>query len=78
MDIYLKPHQNHISLKDANSRSTISGTGSGRISSGNVEIIVNSGFFTIKVFKFGTGTFIHEDGEIKYHEIEDAENTKEE
>ena len=69
---------NRFSLKHGNGSSTISGSGNGRISSGDVEITVNNRFFTIKVFKIGTGTFIHEDGEIKYHEIEDAENTKEE
>ncbi|MCG9128743.1 WD40 repeat domain-containing protein [Candidatus Poribacteria bacterium] len=68
---------NRFSLKHGNGQSTISVSGSGRLSSGDVEIIVNNRFFTIKVFKIGTGTFIHEDGEIKYFEIEDTENTNE-
>ena len=69
---------NRFSLKHGNGQSTIGGSGSGRLSSGDVEIIVNNHFFTIKVFKFGTGTFTYEDGEIKYFEIEDTENTNEE
>ncbi len=69
---------NRFSLKHAESSSTISGLGGGRLSSGDVDIVVNNPFFTIKVFKIGTGTFIHENGEIKYHEIEEVENTKEE
>ncbi len=70
--------ENRFSLKHGNGRSTISGSGGGRLSSGDLEIIVNNDFFTIKVYQIGTGTFRHEDGEIKYHEIDDAENTKEE
>ena len=62
---------NRFSLKHGNGQSTIGGSGSGRLSSGDVEIIVSRDFFTIKIFKVGTGTFIHEDGEIKYFEIED-------
>ncbi|MCG9128744.1 WD40 repeat domain-containing protein [Candidatus Poribacteria bacterium] len=67
-----------FSLKHGNGQSTIRGSGSGRLASGDVEIVVNNHFFTIKVFKFGTGTFTYEDGEIKYFEIEDTENTNEE
>ena len=69
---------NRFSLKHGNGRSTVSGSGGGRISNDDLEIRVNNDFFTIKVYQIGTGTFIHEDGEIKYYEIEDVKNTNKE
>ncbi|MCG9128745.1 WD40 repeat domain-containing protein [Candidatus Poribacteria bacterium] len=42
-----------------------------RINKWNLEIRINDGYFTIDVYKVGTGTFILEEGVLIYHEIED-------
>ena len=60
-----------FSLIDGLERKSVSRTIGERINKWNLEIIINDGYFTIDVFKVGTGTFILEDGVLIYHEIED-------
>ncbi|RKU30870.1 hypothetical protein C6497_04125 [Candidatus Poribacteria bacterium] len=62
----------NLTLIDGFERETVSRTIGERINKWNLEIIVNDGYFTIKVFRLGSGTFIFEDGELKYHEIENG------
>ena len=61
-----------FSLIDGLERKSISRKIGERINKWNLEIRINDGFFTIDVFKVGTGTFILEGGKLKYYEIEDG------
>ncbi|RKU30871.1 hypothetical protein C6497_04130 [Candidatus Poribacteria bacterium] len=67
---------NRFSLNNAKGKVLSLNSAGGRLSIDDVEVIVNNDYFTIKVYQIGTGTFIHEDGEIKYFEIEDGKNTQ--